>query len=152
MVKLVPFLIFKIQTYFRLKFLVENSAGLIVLSGPFTGYEDYFYAGMELQRMWVFLTEQKLKAQPFAIQSLFLNFANSKTNQQILSAKQIKKIEEIKVQTSQEFQVNQNLVFALRFGKTEAEIPALPRRTIDRTPGLTESAGRAPGEPFKKAH
>lgn len=152
LVKLVPFLIFKIQTYFRLKFLVENSAGLIVLSGPFMGYEDYFYAGMELQRMWVYLTEKKLKAQPFAIQSLFLNFANSKENQQILSAKQIKKIEEIKVQTSQEFQLNQNLIFALRFGKTESEIPALPRRTIERTPGVKDSVRRAQVEPYKKAH
>ena len=151
LVRLVPSFVFKIQTYFRIKFLVEKSAGLLLLSGEFKGYQDYFYAGMEIQRMWVYLTEQKMKAQPLAIQSLFLNFANSKVNQQILSAKQIQKIEQVRDQTKNELGLKQNFIFALRYGKSDVQLPALPRRTISSNPTIFGSAEFVSRGEIKKA-
>lgn len=132
LIRLIPFFFFEFKSYLRLKFLIEKSSGLLLLSGPFKQYQDYFYAGMEIQRMWLYMTKNKIKSQPLAIQSLFLNFANSKVNREILSSKQIKKIEDIRNQTYSDLQIdqNQNLIFAFRFGQSEKELPTLPRRKV----------------------
>lgn len=130
LIHLMPFYFFEFKSYLRLKFLVEKSSGLLLLMGPFNQYEDYFYAGMEIQRMWLFMTENKIKSQPIAIQSLFLNFVNSKMNQQVLTVNDIKRIENIKKQTYMDLQITQNLIFAFRFGKSNNEIPLLPRRAL----------------------
>ncbi len=132
LIRLIPFYFFELKTFLRLKFLIEKSSGLLLLSGPFKEYQDYFYAGMEIQRMWLFMTHSKIKSQPLTIQSLFLNFTNSQVNQQILSSAQIQKMEDVKERTYDHFNIdkNQNLIFAFRFGQTTEVIPRLPRRKV----------------------
>jgi hypothetical protein len=130
LVRLIPFFVLNYQTKIRLNFLLENSSGLLVLSGPFKNFEDYFYAGREIQRMWLFMEENKIKAQPIAIQSLYLNFVKSISNQQTLNATQLDKIADIRQLTYKELQINQSLVYAFRFGSSNVELPKMPRRHL----------------------
>jgi sulfur-carrier protein adenylyltransferase/sulfurtransferase len=130
LIKFVPFLFFKFMSFMRLSALVKKSSGILFLSGPFSNFRDYFSAGVEIQRMWVFMTENKIKAQPLAIQSLFLNFSDSVTNRQTLSENQIKMIKDIKEKTYQELQINKNLIFSFRFGSANKKISFLSRRPV----------------------
>lgn len=128
--KLVPTWFLRFQTYFRLKFLIQRSSGLLCLSGVFSDFRDYFYAGKEIQRMWLYLTQKNLKAQPLAIQSLFLNFADSDSVRESLTEDQIRRIKSIKEETQAEFKVTQNLIFMFRYGTTQQSLPLLPRKKI----------------------
>lgn len=130
LIKTVPSWFFHFKTYFRLKFLIESSAGLLCLSGVSHDYRDYFYAGKEIQRMWLYLTQYNIKAQPLAIQSLFLNFANSDSVKDSLSDDQIRKIEYIHTKTKVALHISQNLIFTFRYGMTEQSLPLLPRKKI----------------------
>lgn len=128
--KAVPSWFFQLKTYFRLKFLIESSAGLLCLSGSFRDYRDYFYAGKEIQRMWLYLTKNNIKAQPLAIQSLFLNFANSDSVKGSLTGDQVRKIKSIKIETQMDLNISKDLIFTFRYGRTEQSLPLLPRKKI----------------------
>lgn len=129
----VPGWFFQLKTYFRLKFLIESSAGLLCLSGIFQNYRDYFYAGKEIQRMWLYLTKHDLKAQPLAIQSLFLNFAQTDSVKNALTENQMMKIKSIKKKTQTDMDIPQDLIFMLRYGTTEQSLPLLPRKKVAPT-------------------
>lgn len=130
LIKTVPTWFFQIKTFFRLKFLFDNSSGLLCLYGKLNDYRDYFYAGKEIQRMWLYLTKCKIKAQPLAIQSLFLNFIDSDSIKNSLTQAQIGKIKSIKMETLAALKAPQDLLFILRFGTTKESLPLLPRKKI----------------------
>lgn len=130
MINLVPFFIFEIKSYLRLKFLIEKSSGVLWLAGPMNDYRDYFYAGMEIQRMWLYLTKKKIRSQPLAIQSLFLNFVGRPQIARFLSPAQRHRIQSIKENTYQELNISQSLVFLFRFGRSTEVSPLLPRRRV----------------------
>ncbi|MBL7545233.1 MAG: hypothetical protein JNL11_15550 [Bdellovibrionaceae bacterium] len=130
LVKLVPFSLFLVKSYFRLNFLLKESAGLLSLSGPLKDYKDYFHAGCEIQRMWVFLTKKKIKSQPLSIQSLFLNFLDMPLNRELFSSVQLQRMHTIRDKTYTDLKINQNLIFSFRFGYSEARNSPLPRRRI----------------------
>lgn len=127
----VPFYIFEVKSYLRLKFLIEKSAGVLSLVGPVDGYKDYFRAGREVQRMWLYLTKKKLKLQPLAIQSLFLNFISNPSVKKFLTQGQVSQMQSVKKATYRELNISKELVFSFRFGQSDEEVSPLPRRWVE---------------------
>ncbi len=99
------------------------------LDRPTTG--DYFFAGKEIQSMWLYLTEQGLKAQPLSIESLFFNYLGNQINHKYLSEKDLKRINSIKKDTVDTLNVSNDLIFMLRFGLSSEAIEVLPRKKLE---------------------
>jgi hypothetical protein len=126
----IPFWFYKYNTQKRLNFLLANASGLVFLEGKINSITDYFYAGQEIQKMWIYITQQGLKAQPLSIQSLFFNFTENEINKKYLSDSQLEKIKNIKRNTKGKFGVEQDLIFMLRFGQSAEALDPLPRKTL----------------------
>lgn len=130
-IHLIPFWYFKFNSKNRLNFLLNNSSGVVYLSGKFKNSNDYFFAGKEIQSMWLYLTEQGLKAQPLSIESLFFNYLGNQINHKYLSEKDLKRINSIKKDTVDTLNVTNDLIFMLRFGLSSEAIEVLPRKKLE---------------------
>lgn len=130
-IHIIPFWFYKYNTKKRLDFLLTNSSGLVFLEGKIDCISDFFYAGQEIQRMWLYITQQGLKAQPLSIQSLFFNFTENEINKTYLSQSQLNRIKDIKRDTKGRFGVEQELIFMLRFGQSAEALEPLPRKNLE---------------------
>lgn len=130
-IHVIPYWFFKYNSQKRLSFLLKNSSGLVFLEGNISKISDYFYVGHEIQRMWLYITQQGLRAQPLSIQSLFLNYTENEINKCYLTESQLNKIKDIKRNTKGKFGIEQELVFMLRFGKSAEVLDPLPRKTLE---------------------
>lgn len=131
LIHLIPFWFFKWNSQKRLKFLLSNSSGLVFLTGKIKKSDDYFFAGREIQRLWLYLTDKGYKAQPLSIQSLYLNYTDYEINKRYLSSKNLELINDIKRQTKGKLGVNEDIIFMLRFGQSAEAIELLPRKSLD---------------------
>lgn len=131
LIHLIPFGFFKWNSKKRLNFLLSNSSGLVFLTGKIKRSDDYFWAGREIQRLWLYMTERGLKAQPLSIQSLYFNYTDYESNKKYLSNKNIEIVNSIKKQTKRKLGVNEDIIFMLRFGASNEAIELLPRKSLD---------------------
>lgn len=130
-IHLIPHWFFKYNSKKRLSYLLNNSSGLVFLEGKISKVSDYFYVGHEIQKMWLYITQHGLKAQPLSIQSLFFNYTENEINKSYLTESQLNVIKEIKRNTKGKFGVEQELVFMLRFGQSAEVLDPLPRKTLE---------------------
>jgi hypothetical protein len=130
LIRLVPFPFFFLQTLVRLRSLIQNSSGLLYLSGPFQKPADFFEAGREIERMWLLMSEKGIKAQPMTIQSLYLNFVDSTSSKAFFEPKELSTLANIRNETFQQLHVKDDLIFMFRYGASNAKIEPLPRRPL----------------------
>ncbi len=131
LIGLVPFPFFFLQTFFRVRSLVQKSSGLLYLSGVFKRSPDFFEAGREIERMWVLMSEKGIRAQPMTIQSLYLNFVDSLTSQAFFEPRELSKFASIRNETFKQLHVENDLIFMFRFGLSDDKITPLPRRPLE---------------------
>lgn len=129
LVKLIPHWIFALTTKIRLKRLLKGSS-VVYLTGKFSTCEDFFFAGKEIQAMWLYLTKNQIKAQPLAIQSLFFNYLENPITKSYFTEADLKYFATIKKKTFEALEVKTNLIFMLRIGASNNTIPLLPRKKL----------------------
>lgn len=131
MIKIIPFWFFKLNSKNRLTYLLKNSSGVVFLEGKIHKSTDFYYVGREIQSLWLYLTQQGLKAQPLAIQSLFFNYTENEINKCFLTDSQLKTIKNIKRNTKGKLGVERDIVFMLRYGQSATALDPMPRKNLE---------------------
>ncbi|MCB0370257.1 MAG: hypothetical protein KDD45_12750 [Bdellovibrionales bacterium] len=131
LIRLVPRFFFQFNTEMRLNYLLDNSAGVIFLSGKGVASKDFFNVGRSVQKTWLELTQAKLRAQPLAIQSLYFTYLENPVNHRYLTQSDMNRVKEIKKKTLKVLNIEGEILYMLRFGSNDEQVQLMPRKKLE---------------------